>query len=185
VLFYLEPESTDGRRLAIGQYTSGIQPLDPHAIASVRECVARLIDLAPARDSATTLHDAVLTRLGLEPDRGEPLDMRVVQALHQLREEPAARRSLRDLAKSVGLSPSRLRHLFAEELGMSYRGYVRWLRIYQALLALGEGDSPTGAAHRAGFSDAAHFARSFRRVFGLAPSQISGAVSLLPARSQT
>ncbi len=66
---------------------------------------------------------------------------------------------------------------------MSFRGYVLWLRIYDTLSALGSGASLTDAALAAGFSDAAHFSRTFRRVFGLAPSQLSGAVSLMTARA--
>jgi AraC-like DNA-binding protein len=125
----------------------------------------------------------VLSGIGLDVVRSEDLDTRVAHAVKILREHPVTRRSLGELAKAVGLSQSRMRHLFSEELGMSFRGYVLWLRIYDALSALGNGASLTDAALSAGFSDAAHFSRTFRRVFGLAPSQLSGAVSLMTARA--
>ena len=49
-----------------------------------------------------------------------------------------------------------------------------WLRIYEACAALAEGASLSDAAYQAGFSDAAHFARTFRRTFGLAPVRHTG-----------
>ncbi|HEB91668.1 MAG TPA: helix-turn-helix domain-containing protein, partial [Deltaproteobacteria bacterium] len=35
------------------------------------------------------------------------------------------------------------------------------------------------AAHHAGFSDASHFTRPFRKTFGLAPSQIADRLTLM------
>ncbi len=62
---------------------------------------------------------------------------------------------------------------------MSAQSYVMWLRIYAACVALARGASLSDAAYQAGFSDAAHFTRTFRRTFGLAPSQLAGRLTLL------
>ncbi|HUL98536.1 MAG TPA: helix-turn-helix domain-containing protein [Mycobacterium sp.] len=45
-----------------------------------------------------------------------------------------------------------------------------WLRLVDAIGALSGGASLTDAAHRTGFSDSAHLSRTFRRMFGMAPS---------------
>jgi AraC-like DNA-binding protein len=51
-----------------------------------------------------------------------------------------------ELARAVGLSPSRLRHVFRSEIGMSAQSYVVWLRIYEACAALAKGASLSDAA---------------------------------------
>jgi AraC-like DNA-binding protein len=80
--------------------------------------------------------------------------------------------SLRDVAAAVHLSPSRLRHLFVQETGTTFRGYVLWLRINRAVAAMMDGCTWTDAAHETGFSDSAHLSRTFRRMFGINPAML-------------
>ncbi len=79
---------------------------------------------------------------------------------------------LQDLAAAVDLSPSRLGHLFAEELGLSFPVYLRWARLRRAMELVREGATLTEAAHRAGFADSSHLTRVFHEMFGLAPSVV-------------
>jgi AraC-like DNA-binding protein len=78
--------------------------------------------------------------------------------------------SLADLAGLGGLSAGRLRHLFVEQTGLPFKTYVLWLRLMKALEVAAAGESLTNAAHAAGFADSAHFSRTFRRMFGIAPA---------------
>jgi AraC-like DNA-binding protein len=78
--------------------------------------------------------------------------------------------SLDALAEAVGLSPSRLMHVFTESVGIPLRPYLSWLRLQRAATAIISGASLTEAAHAAGFADAAHMSRSFKRTLGVAPS---------------
>ena len=81
------------------------------------------------------------------------------------------------LAAHVGLSSGRLSRLFRAATGMPIRRYVLWLRLRAALGALQSGDRTLSeAAHEAGFSDAAHLTRTFRRMFGIAPSALGGSL---------
>jgi AraC-like DNA-binding protein len=80
------------------------------------------------------------------------------------------------LAQRAALSQSRLAHLFSAEVGIPLRPYILWLRLRRALRELKDGSSITAAAHSAGFSDGAHFSNTFRRVFGLAPSDLTESV---------
>lgn len=73
--------------------------------------------------------------------------------------------TLQQVAVAVHLSPSRLRHLFVQETGTTYRGYVLWLRSNRAVVAMMEGGRWTEAAHESGFADSAHLSRTFRRMF--------------------
>jgi AraC-like DNA-binding protein len=62
------------------------------------------------------------------------------------------------------------RHLFVEQAGMGLRPYVLWRRFVRAWELLANGESVSTAAHRAGFADSAHFARTSRQTFGFPPS---------------
>ena len=80
--------------------------------------------------------------------------------------------SLRVVATSVGLSPSRFMHLFTASVGIPLRPYILWLRLQCAAGELARGKSVADAGHAAGFSDAAHFTRTFRRMLGATPRQV-------------
>ena len=99
---------------------------------------------------------------------------RVNRVLRHLRERlgPDEDLSLTKLAGIAGLSESRLMHAFTESLGIALRPYILWLRVQRACGELAGGASITEAAVRAGFSDAAHLSRTFRRMLGTTPSEI-------------
>lgn len=90
--------------------------------------------------------------------------------------------TLGKVARHVGLSPSRFRHLFSEGTGISFRAYVLWRRLNRALELGFGGMSWTDAAHATNFADSAHLSRTMRRMFGIAPSSLR---QDLPSRSTT
>jgi AraC-like DNA-binding protein len=101
---------------------------------------------------------------------------RVRRVLRWLRENVGAGEedlSLESLADRAGLSPSRFMHVFTESLGVPLRPYLLWLRLQHAAGRLLAGASATEAAHEAGFSDAAHLSRTFRRILGTTPREIA------------
>jgi len=92
--------------------------------------------------------------------------------------------SLAALAAAVGLSPSRLMHVFTESIGLPLRPYLAWLRLQRAAGAI-VGGVPFGeAATNAGFADAAHMSRTFRRMFGISPSELRAASQSQPVHSR-
>lgn len=177
LLLYLEPESEDGRHW-LPESRGGIRALHPRTVSALRASVRKLASTPSEMIGAENAYTDLLRSVGLRTDERAPSDPRVVEAVRRLRISPATHCSLRDLAHEVALSPSRFRHLFRRELGMSTQSYVVWLRIYNACVALARGASLTAAAVQAGFSDAPHFTRTFRRSFGLAPSQVAGRLTL-------
>jgi AraC-like DNA-binding protein len=78
--------------------------------------------------------------------------------------------SLTALADIAGLSPSRFMHVFTQSMGMPLRLYILHLRVQRACCELMAGATITSAAYSAGFSDAAHLARTFRRLLGMTPT---------------
>lgn len=179
LLLYLEPESDDGRRL-LPASRGELEAVSTKTVADVRAAVDALgHDLDPSQAFV-----GILSSLGVASADPPPSDARVGAAIRRLRLAPATPRALGDLALEVGLSPSRFRHLFREQVGMSAQSYLVWLRLYESCRALAEGARLSDAAFRGGFSDAAHFTRTFRRTFGLAPSQIAARLEMMNVGSR-
>jgi AraC-like DNA-binding protein len=80
--------------------------------------------------------------------------------------------SLHALAVVAGLSPSRFMHVFTESLGIPLRRYILVLRVQRAYAELMAGATVTAAACTAGFSDAPHLTRTFRKILGMTPSEL-------------
>lgn len=97
-------------------------------------------------------------------------DARAARARALLVAAPARRVPIAELAERLAMSPSRLAHLLRSELGMPKRRYSLWLRLRDAVETMTRGESITEAAYTAGFADAAHLSRTFRRMLGFSPS---------------
>jgi AraC-like DNA-binding protein len=114
-----------------------------------------------------------VTRYLLRRRRPVNIDARVMRVVEHLRQRVAGSGdvSLRSLAAVAGLSSSRFMHLFTESIGVPPRPYILWLRLQRASSELMDGATVSQAAHRAGFSDAAHLNRTFRRMLGSTPTE--------------
>jgi AraC family transcriptional regulator len=178
-LVYLEPESEGGRRLAVGDRGSPIQAIAPAAVRAIRALTATTRSWEASPEAAARLFGDILTRLGLQWDRRRALDGRIRRALVAIRGDPSRRWTVADAAEASRLSSRRFRDLFTAEVGMSCRQYLLWSRLRFALGELGRGASLTETALAAGFSDAAHLTRTFRRMVGIVPSAIAGSVAFM------
>ncbi|MCF6232235.1 MAG: helix-turn-helix domain-containing protein [Rhodobacteraceae bacterium] len=94
---------------------------------------------------------------------------RVLATLEMPADEPPNAAALASLA---ALSESRFLHLFKQATGLPLRRYVLWRRIINSTAAAGQGEDLTTAAQSGGFSDSAHFSRTFRETFGFSPSKL-------------
>jgi AraC-like DNA-binding protein len=83
-----------------------------------------------------------------------------------LREDPNdANLSAETCAEAVGLSASRLCHLFREETGIAFRSCKMWRRA-RRFLDQAKGDAGlTDVALGLGYPDSSHFSHSIRRTF--------------------
>lgn len=97
------------------------------------------------------------------------LEKRVVLVLDALTKG----KSIKDAAREIQLSQSRLTHLLSEKIGTSPSTWRTWVRFREAIDEVASGSSGTSAAHSAGFTDASHFSRSCRKILGVAPSELA------------
>lgn len=87
-------------------------------------------------------------------------------------------------ANSIGLSESRFLHLFKGSVGIAWRPYLRWRRLICAVTYLASGHDATYSAVAAGFSDSAHFSRTFKEMFGLTLRQLKASKKFPPGVEQ-
>ncbi|MFW6197731.1 MAG: helix-turn-helix domain-containing protein [Myxococcota bacterium] len=114
---------------------------------------------------------ALVHRAGRPP----PFDWRVAKTLARMRAEPGTTIPLETLAEGVRLSPSRLRHRFREQVGISMRKFVLWGKCVTAIQRVAAGERISAAAAGAGFADAAHYHRTHRRMFLTRPGDFARA----------
>ncbi len=170
---FIDPDGHAGRELrrtlfATGEVATISAPLD--------ELRARLHTALQARRRVDApfieLGRSVVAQLAPGSERDERPEVRVrkMSAWAAARLETPV--SLEDVARHVGLSPGRARHLFVDQTGLPFRTYLLWLRLMRAVELFSAGSSLTSAAHGAGFSDSSHFSRTFRRMFCIAADSL-------------
>ncbi|WP_394832610.1 AraC family transcriptional regulator [Pendulispora rubella] len=99
-------------------------------------------------------------------------DPRIEQALRLIDELPFDEVTVTELARRLGLSPSRFRHLFKDVTGHTISHYARWAAVWRACSLWSQGRRLTEIAHEVGFHDLAHLDHAFIEVFGLNPSTV-------------
>ncbi|HEX9308533.1 MAG TPA: helix-turn-helix domain-containing protein [Anaeromyxobacter sp.] len=168
LLVFLDPESDDG---------ATFRPVLDHPVRllSARERSALVRDVVPRtilRSGADAwVRNAARTMRVALPASPRTIHPRVRRVLRMLRSSGVDDdTSLEVLAGFVGLSPSRLMHVFTASVGIPLRPYLSWLRVQRAAIAIVTGSPLGDAAHAAGFADAAHMSRTFKRMLGVAPS---------------
>lgn len=167
-LLYVEPHSTTGRRLQCS-LAKGLRVLEVAQITAARSALGDAPDNAAFATCAAAIaqdqDDARAVQVG---------DSLIQQLIESLPDILPDRLTAARLATQAGLSESRFLHRFRDHTGLPLRPYLRWRRLLTAMTQVMAGHSLTDAAVSAGFADAAHFTRTFRRHFGIAPRTLLG-----------
>lgn len=162
VLVYLDPFGADAEAIRGSCSGSAPGPLGRSAVTAVRAVVGR---------ERRGLGPSILDALGIGERSASVLDPRVAGAMAWIDSRAVSGRiAAAEIAGAVGLSPSRLAALFRQETGLAIRRFVLWTRLQRAVAEIARGSPLTEAALIAGFADGAHLTRTFRSMFGVAPS---------------
>jgi len=90
--------------------------------------------------------------------------------LREVERDPSSVPHDRDL-RERGVDPARLRRWFQKNHGMTFRAYLRQLRVNGAYGTLRSGAAVTDAAFDHGYESLSGFGESFKRTAGFAPSE--------------
>jgi len=102
--------------------------------------------------------------------RSSKRDPRVDEAIHYLSRHMREQIQIEDLARAIGLSSSRLSHLFKEVTGSTIIQMLNEMRIRQASILMRQaGLTASEAAYEVGFQNYNHFAALFQRQYGSSP----------------
>lgn len=104
------------------------------------------------------------------------MDARIEETLHLLSGHMHEPISITSLAQAVGLSSSRLSHLFKEMTGKTIIQTLNHMRVQQAALLITHMHrNASEAAEEVGFQNYNHFAAQFRKVYGCNPRDYANA----------
>lgn len=104
-------------------------------------------------------------------DLPTPRDPRASRAAAAVRDLPAARHPLAQIAKRSGASERTLERLFRAETGMGFGAWRQRARMVRAVQLLAEGMPVTRIAARVGFQSPSAFVAAFRRTLGSTPAR--------------
>jgi AraC-like DNA-binding protein len=168
---FVEPETALGRTL-LERHADPLSPVPDATAAAMAAPLASAYAAGAGDDALAAAARQALGTLAGEVAAMAPVDPRIARAIAHVRARLGEPVSLGEAAAVAHLSPSRFRHLFAEQTGMAFRPYLLWARVGAAVDAAMRGQSWTAAAQAWGFADSAHLSRTCRRMFGIAPTML-------------
>lgn len=153
---------------------SGLLAVAAEQLRAINRELDHLSDagLAIACQSLFDVLDSALTPPAQRPSVNAALMIKVKQYIEDHLDDPQLSPS--GIAAAQAISVRKLHLLFADT-GTTVSRWIRDRRLricYRELSRAGHKETVTNVAFRWGFNDAAHFSRTFKQAFGVAPSSI-------------
>ncbi len=169
---FVEPETAQGRALLHQPDAAPISDLPSETVQPLLDALREAFDRDATDEVLVAISHRIVDTLCGETPPALSVDPRVSRAIEFMRARLAEPLTLAQAAATAHLSPSRFRHLFIAQTGLSFRAYLLWARVEAAVGAAMGGVSWTEAAQDWGFADSAHLSRTCRRMFGIAPTML-------------
>ena len=169
---FVEPETLAGRVLLQRQGAEPIERLPDDVAGELAAPLRAGLAANATRQELVDATERALARLAGTLRATSAIDPRIARVIDHVRARKGEPMPLADAAALAHLSPSRFRHLFAQQTGTPFRPYLLWVRVGAAVEAAMAGQSWTDAAQDWGFADSAHLSRTCRRMFGMAPTSL-------------
>jgi transcriptional regulator GlxA family with amidase domain len=100
------------------------------------------------------------------------MEPRIHRIIHLMTVDLRQELPLNELAHSLNLSESRLRHLFKKEMGISPVQYLKAQRMQKAKELLEKTYlNVKEVMLRVGISDQSHFVKDFKKIYGFSPAK--------------
>jgi AraC family transcriptional regulator len=180
-IFYLIPETFEGR--LVSRFNGGRDMFAPRTdvVAILTRRLKSFFQDGCSPVEAAESFRYLFANLMSAERANDDFDRRVKFVIDYLDTTLDRRVTVSELASSVSLSPSRVEHLFNEQVGIPINRYLLWRRLHYALNLFPSGGTLTQVAHSAGFADSSHLCRTFRRMLGIPPSTITRDIDLFRA----
>ncbi len=155
-----------------------VSPLNADLLDAVVRLVRLLEAPAEARFLAPLIKREIVYRLLVGAQGGRLRHIaalsgytdRITEAIERLRKDFDQPLSIETIARELGMSVSGFHHHFKAVTAMSPLQFQKHLRLQEARrLMLGEHLDAGSAGYRVGYSDASHFTREYKRLFGAPP----------------
>ncbi len=166
----IEPTASIAEQLDEIMCGKEYQVFDHQNIAQLQQSLLHFID-SEGIDEYQNFIIQLYKFLGLK-EHHKIYDDRIKELLHEIEQCNCDTHLVASFADKVALSPSRLSHLFKEQVGIPLKSYIQFHQMQKAFLTLFNGKNITEAAMLAGFDTPSHFAAVTKRMMGM-PASIS------------
>lgn len=170
LILLINPASKIGHLLNKHTKPKDIQIINTSWIRSIRDITMNLSQEKLTDENFINAMQKA-TKEYLDNNKGcfQNTDKRILLALDLLEKNTTEISPLEIIASQVFLSASRFIHLFKKETGITYRRMQLWNKLIASIDEISGYNSITELAHAHGFSDSAHYSRTFKQTFGINP----------------
>ncbi len=152
---------------------------DPDTYQEILKLFSRIEQEYQSKDafsqemSMTLLEELLIKCIRLEPVNNQRLlDPRILSTCNFISENLSQNYKIAEIAEHVHISPSRLAHLFVQQLGTTMVKWREDQRMIKAQFLLHASNEPIyHIARKLGYEDQLYFSRLFKRYTGLNPSE--------------